>query len=301
MELLSSLSDALAGIVEKIGPSVVRIEARHRVPASGTIWTSDGVIITADHAIQRDEHIRVGLATGDVVPATLIGRDPTTDVAVLRAQASSLAVPEWTEPAGVRAGHLVISLGRPGRTIRAALSMVSATTENWRAPTGAQIDRYIQIDAGLTRGFSGGPLVDASGRVLGLNTSGLLRWAALAVPVPTLRRVVDTLMTYGRVRRGYIGIGAQPVRLPSTVRAQSGQEAGLLLVSVEPESPADAAGLLLGDVLLSLDGTPVWSPDDLIGLLSADRIGATVSARVLRGGAAQDVAVVIGERREGRA
>lgn len=297
MEVLASLSSAISGIVERVGPSVVRVEARHRLPASGIVWSADGLIVTADHAVERDEHICIGLATGETVAATMIGRDPTTDIAVLRTETRGLEPPAWTEPAGARVGHLVVSLGRPGRTIRATLGMISAVADNWRAPSGAQIERYIQTDAGLARGFSGGPLVDSAGNVVGMNTSGLLRWAALAVPVPTLRRVVDALVAHGRIRRGYVGIGAQPVRLPPGLRAQLGQEAGLLLVSVEPQSPAERGGLLLGDVLLSLGSVEVHHLDDLMGLLTADRIGTTVPARILRGGAVQDLAVEIGERR----
>ncbi len=297
METITSLSNTLSGIVDKVGPSVVRVEARHRLPASGTVWSADGVIVTADHAVERDEHIRIGLAGGDTISATLVGRDPTTDVAVLRAESQGLTLPEWTEPGGVRVGHLVLSLGRPGQTIRAALGMISAVTDTWRAPSGAQIDRYIQTDARLARGFSGGPLVDASGKVVGLNTSGLLRWAALTVPVPTLRRVVDTLITHGRVRRGYLGVGAQPVRLPAPVQQQFGQETGLLLVSVEPGSPAERGGLLLGDVILSIGGIVIHHLNDLTGLLTAERIGAGVPVRILRSGAARELAVEVGERR----
>ncbi len=297
MEVLVSLSSELSAIVERVGPSVVRVEARHRLPASGIVWSADGLIVTADHAVERDESIRIGLANGETAAATVIGRDSTTDIAVLRGEARGLEPPAWTEPAGVRVGHLVASLGRPGQTIRATLGMISAVADNWRAPSGAQIERYIQTDAGLARGFSGGPLIDSAGSVVGMNTSGLLRWAALAVPVPTLRRVVDTLVAHGRIRRGYVGIGAQPVRLPPGLRAQLGQEAGLLLVSVEPQSPAERGGLLLGDVLLSLGGIAVHHLDDLMSLLTADRIGTTVPARVLRGGAAQDLVVEIGERR----
>jgi S1-C subfamily serine protease len=297
MEALAGLSEAFAGIVDRVGPAVVRVEARHRLPASGVVWSADGLIVTADHAVERDEHIRIGLANGDIVAATLVGRDPTTDIAVLRAEAPGLTPPEWTEPGGIRVGHLVLSLGRPGRTIRATLGMISAVADNWRAPSGAQVDRYIQTDVGLARGFSGGPLADASGRVLGVNTSGLLRWASLTVPVPTLRRVVDTLLAHGRIRRGYLGIGAQPVRLPQGLRAQLGQNTGLLLVSVESDSPAERGGLLLGDVILSLGGMAVLHHDDLMSLLAADRIGTNVPARILRGGGVKELAVEIGERR----
>ncbi|MGQ0567916.1 MAG: S1C family serine protease [Armatimonadota bacterium] len=297
MEAIASLSNALAGIVDAVGPSVVRVEARHRLPASGIIWAADGVIVTAAHVIEHDEHIRVGLADGQAVPAMLVGRDPTTDVAALRVEASNLRPPVWSEPHAGRAGHLVLSLGRPGRTIRATLGMLSAVADNWQAPSGAQIDRYLQTDTRLAPGFSGGPLADATGNVLGMNTSGLLRRAALTVPVPTLRRVVETLLTHGRMRRGYLGIGAHPVRLPVGLRADSGQQTGLLLVSVEPDSPAERAGLLLGDVILGLGEAKIHHLNDLTGLLTDEWIGQPIPARILRSGTLKDLTIEVGERR----
>jgi len=158
------------------------------------------------------------------------------------------------------------------------------------------VDRYLQADVTLYPGFSGGPLVDVSGNVLGLNTSGLWRGMSLTVPIPTLRRVVDTLLVHGRVRRGYLGIGTQPVRLPAALGQQVAQETGLLVFSLAPGSPAERGGLLLGDIIIALAGEPVRRLDDLIGLLSADRVGAAVPLRIIRGGQIQELTVVIGER-----
>jgi S1-C subfamily serine protease len=145
-------------------------------------------------------------------------------------------------------------------------------------------------------GFSGGPLVDADGKVLGLNTSALLRGISLAVPASTLRRVTETLLAHGRVRRGYLGVGSQPVRLPSALAKQLDQETGLLLVSVEPGSPAEQGGLLLGDVIVALAGQPIRHMDDLLAGLSGDQVGASVPVRIVRGGKVQEMKVVIGER-----
>ncbi|MDR7550337.1 MAG: trypsin-like peptidase domain-containing protein [Armatimonadota bacterium] len=290
------LSRALAGIAEAVGPSVVRVEARGRLPASGIVWSPEGLVVTADHVIEDDEHIRVGLPDGAVAGATLAGRDATTDLAVLRADARGLRPAVWTDPDRARVGHLVVSLGRPGRTARAALGMLTAVAEAWRGPGGAIIDRYLQIDRRLPPGFSGGPLADGDGAVLGLTTAGLLRDAVLAIPAPTVRRVVETLLAHGRIPRGYLGIGAQPVRLPAGLRQALGQESGLLAVSVEPGSSAERAGLQLGDVLLRLGETTVRHPGDLMAMLGAERIGATLVARLLRGGTVQEVAVTVGER-----
>lgn len=294
-KVLRNLSDALAATVEATGPAVVRVEARRRLPASGIVWSADGIIVTAHHVVQRDENIGVGLPNGQAVPATLVGRDPTTDVAVLRAQTEGLTPPTWADLESLQVGHLVLALGRPGQTVQATLGIVSALGDSWRTPAGGRLDRYLQTDLVMYPGFSGGPLVDAAGQVLGLNTSALLRGISLAVPAPTLRQVVETLLAHGRVRRGYLGVGAQPVRLPAALKQQLGQETGVLLVSVEPESPAEQGGLLLGDTIVSLDGQPVRHMDDLLALLSGDRVGAAVPVRIVRGGQVQELTVVIGE------
>ncbi|MDR7545164.1 MAG: S1C family serine protease [Armatimonadota bacterium] len=297
MDILSDLSDGLASLVEAVGPSVVRVEARRRLPASGIAWSSDGLIVTADHAIEHEEGIRVGLADGRTVTAVPVGRDPSTDVALVRARATGLTPATWVEPGTARTGHLVVSLGRPGRAVRARLGILTAVADAWRAPGGAAIDRYLELDSGPAAGFSGGATVDASGGVLGMQTTGLLRQTALALPLPTLRRVADALLAHGRVRRGYLGIGGQPVRLPVGLCRDLGQEVGLLLVSVEPGSPAEAAGLLLGDVMLAVGDEPIGHLQDLFGLLTAERIGTAVPVRILRGGEPRELSVVIGERR----
>lgn len=293
---LQDLSNSLAATVESAGASVVRIDARRRLPASGVVWSADGVIVTASHVVQREENISVGLPDGQSVAASLAGRDQTTDLVVLRAEATGLSAPGWAEPADLKVGHLVLALGRPGQTVQATLGIVSALGQSWRTPVGGLIDRYLQTDVVMYPGFSGGPLVSASGQPVGLNTSALLRGVSLAVPTPTVRRVVETLLAHGRVRRGYLGISTQTVRLPQAIQDQVGQETGLLLVSVEAGSPAEQSGLLLGDTIVSMAGTPVHQHDDLLAQLSADRIGQAVPARIVRSGQLQDVSVTVGER-----
>lgn len=295
-QVLSNLSNDLAATVEAAGASVVQVDARHRLPASGIVWSSDGIIVTAHHVVEREENIGVGLPDGQTVSATLVGRDPTTDLAVLRAQASGLTPARWVEAEGIRVGHIVLGLGRPGHSVQATLGIVSALGEGWRTPAGGLVEPYLQTDLVMYPGFSGGPLVDVSGGMLGLNTSALLRGISLAVPTPTLRGVVGTLLAHGRVRRGYLGVGAQPVRLPAVLERQLGQETGLLLISVEPDGPAGQGGLLLGDTIVALDGQPVRHMDDLLALLGSDRVGASVPVRIVRGGQVQELTVVIGER-----
>lgn len=296
MSVLSDLSQSLAATVEIAGASVVRVEARPRFPASGIVWSSDGVIVTAHHIIEEEDNIQIGLGDGRTLGAKLVGRDPTTDIAVLRVQASGLDTHGWTNPNAIRVGHLVLALGRPGKTVMATMGIVSAYGEAWRTPAGGKLDRYLQTDVVMYPGFSGGPLVDASGQFIGLNTSALLRGVSLTIPATTIKSVVETLLTRGHISRGYLGIGAQPVRLPETLAKQLNQETGLLLVSVEPGGPADKAGLLLGDVIVALGGDAVRHLDDLLAALSSDRVGTTVPVRIVRGGQTMEVKATVGER-----
>lgn len=296
--VLQNLSTELAATVETVSPSIVRVEARRRLPASGIVWSADGVIITAHHVVEREENIKIGLSDGQTASATLVGRDPTTDVAVLRSDAKKLTPPTWAsfEAQNVQVGHLVLALGRPGQNVQATLGIVSALSQNWRTPGGSQLDYYLQTDVVMYPGFSGGPLVGAAGQVIGLNTSALLRGISLAVPAPSLSQVVESLLAHGRIKRGYLGVSTQPVRLPAGLKEQAAQETGLLLVAVEPDSPADKGGLLLGDTIVGLADTPVRHHDDLLAQLSADRVGKEVILKIVRGGQLQDVKVTIGER-----
>ena len=184
VEVLSNLSDALAETVDKAGSRVVRVEGRRRLPGSGIVWSPDGVVVTAHHVIEQDDNISVGLPDGQTVTAGLVGRDPTTDIAVLRVQSNGLTAPTWAEPDSLQVGHLVLALGRPGQSVRGTLGIVSALgNRNWHTPAGGRVDQYIQTDVVMYPGFSGGPLVDAAGQFMGLNTSallrGILRWTPL--------------------------------------------------------------------------------------------------------------------------
>ena len=293
-EVLSSLSNALAATVEQARSVVVRVDGRSRLPASGVVWDAGGVIVTTNHGLEQDTGISVGLAGGSVVPAVLAGRDQGTDLAVLRVETSGLTPPTWGQPNHLKVGHLVLALGRPGSSIQSTLGIVSALGQGWRTPTGGTLDHYLQTDLTMYPGFSGGPLVDVSGQVLGVNTSAFLRGAGLTITLPTLRKVVEMLLTHGKVQRGYLGVGAQPTRLPEPLVAELGQETGLLLTSVEPEGPAAASGLFLGDTLVSLAQEPVRHLDDLLALLTGERVGTTLPARILRGGQLQQLSVTIG-------
>ena len=298
-EVLSNLSDALAAAVETAGPSIVRVEARRRLPASGIVWSADGVIVTAHHVVEQDDNIGIGLADGRTVAASLVGRDPTTDLAVLRiqdAQIAGLKPPTWIGAENLKVGHLALTLGRPTGNVMATLGIVSALKQDWRTPAGGQFDYYLQTDALMYPGFSGGPAVDAAGKFIGMNTSAVLRGITLTVPVGTLHRVVETLLAHGHVRRGYLGVSAQIVRLPAGLATQLDQETGLLLGSVEADSPAERGGLFMGDTVVAVDGQPVRHLDDLLALLSGDRVGRSAPIRIVRGGQVSEVRVVIGEQ-----
>jgi S1-C subfamily serine protease len=295
-EFLKNFSDALASTVETLGASIVRVEGRRRIPATGIVWSADGVVVTAQHVVRQDDNIQVGLPDGQTAEATLVGRDETTDLGVLRLEAKNLSVPTWAEPSDLKVGHLMLALGRPGRTVQATMGIVSALGDSWRTPVGGTIDRYLQTDVVMYPGFSGGPLVSVDGRVAGLNTSALLRGVSLAVPVPTLRRVAETLLKHGRVKRGYLGVSTQTVRLPAGLQDQLKQETGLLLVAVEADSPAEKGGLLLGDTIVNFAGSSIRNHDDLLALLSGEQVGTAIKVQLVRGGKVQAVNVTVGER-----
>lgn len=295
MSALESLSEHLAALVEAAGRSVVRVEARGRAPSSGVVW-AEGIVIAADHAVEEEDEIEVVLADGRAAAAALAGRDPAVDLAVLKVEATGLTAPAWAGLDALRVGHLVLAVARPGRAVRASLGIVGALGEGWRTSAGGRVDRYVQPDIGLYPGFSGSLLVDAAGRALGMNTSGLARGTALTVPAATLRRTAESLLAKGRMERGFLGIGTQPARLPKPLAAALGRETALLVVTVFPESPAERGGLMLGDVLVGLHGKPVHDIGDLFDLLDEERVGVETTARVLRGGESKELRITIGAR-----
>ncbi len=298
MNTLADVSNVLTQTVEDISPSILCVEARRRLPASGIVWSSDGLVVSASHVVKRDDKIKLGLADGSTSKAKVIGRDATTDLVLLQAEAKDLSTPRWVanETEAMKVGRMVLALGRLGHSVQATLGILSAVEEAWTTPMGGKIDRYIQTDVVMYPGFSGGPLVGATGEVLGLNSSHLVRGVSATVPLSTLKRLIETLASHGRVRRGYLGVSSQIVNLPSALAEQLGQETGLLVVSVEADSPAEGGGLLLGDTIVALDGIAVRNQDDLLALMSTDRIDKAVSVKLVRGGQVQALQVTIGER-----
>jgi S1-C subfamily serine protease len=293
---LMNFSDALADAVARAGDSVARIEARPRQAASGIVWRADGLVLTADHVLERDDDVQVGLPDGRSVPATIVGRDPSTDLALLRAEANNLT-PIERAPAP-RTGQVVLIVARPGSAPAASLGIINTVGGPVRTGRGGQLESFIRTDASFLPGFSGGPLIDAAGRLLGLATSHFGRGAGLGIPVETLDRVSTALLAHGRIRRGFLGLGSQPVAIPTALRGRHGltQESGLLVVGVEPGGPAERAGLLLGDLLIGIGSDTLRDTGDLRAALSSDRVGQTTPLRVLRGGEPLDLTVTIGER-----
>ncbi|MEP7216841.1 MAG: trypsin-like peptidase domain-containing protein [Anaerolineaceae bacterium] len=295
---LTDLSDALAAAVEKAGASTVLVSARRRIPASGIIWTGDGAILTSDHVIEREEDIKVILADGRELPAKLIGRDPGSDLAVLKVEGGGFTPAERSPEGAARIGNIVLALGRPSpESPMASLGVISAIGGTWRTFRGTEVEGYIRSDTTFYPGFSGGPLIDAAGRVIGINSSRLGRGAGLTIPVAAATLVADDLLKQGRVRRAYLGISSQVAKLPPVLAARlNGQDEGLLIVTVEAGSPADKAGIGIGDILVKFGGTAVTDTDSLQTLLGANHVGEVTPVTVLRGGEPRDLTITVGER-----
>ena len=293
---LKEFSDTLAAAVDAAGAGVVRVEGRRPIPASGIVWSAEGVIVTAHHVVRSEEGIVVGLPDGRDVPAQFVGRDPGTDIAVLRMEERGEKVPEWKDPQEIKVGQLALALGRPGKGIQASLGIVAAFGGEWQTFAGGKVEHYLQPDIVMYPGFSGGPLIGADGEVLGILTSALMRGISVAIPALTVRRVVESLLTHGRVRRGFLGVAAQVVNLPRTFAEKVSGETGLLVVAVESGSPAEEAGMLLGDTIVEVDGQPMRRTEDLLAVLSKDVAGKKMVVNLVRGGEWKSLSVKAGER-----
>ena len=295
-DALHALSDALANAVNLVAPSIVAIHARRRIPASGVVWRA-GYVVATDHTIRRERDITVTLNDGRQVAATLIGRDPSTDLALLKLADESVPAAPRANAGSVRPGNIVLAVGRPGTAITATLGTIHAVGGEWRTWQGGQMSETIRVDISVHDGFSGSALMDSRGNVIGINSSMLTRGAPATIPAATIDRVVEQLLTGGRIPRGWLGVGTQPVRLPEKVRtdANLSQEVGLLLVNVASSSPADTAGLFVGDTLISLAGTSTREAEDVLAILGPDTVGRTLTARIVRAGTVIEVPVVIGE------
>jgi S1-C subfamily serine protease len=299
MSSLLALSNSIADIVAEAGTAVVAINTGQRVSPSGIHWRK-GIVITSDESLQRHDDLTIVSSSGKVTPVNLLGRDPTTDIAAFTFEdAATLPVANVGDTATLKVGHLVLGLARSSEgDVRAAMGTVSVLGSQWQSMSGGTIDRYIRPDLTLYRGFAGGALVDAAGRVVGMNTKGQ-RGTALTIPAETIERVVGQLLGKGRIARGYLGVGMQTVRLSPhlTSALNLTVPTGVMLLNVEPKSPAEVGGLLLGDILISWDGISIADPDDVRAFLNrGDRIGQQIKIGAIRGGVSIELAVEIGER-----
>jgi S1-C subfamily serine protease len=293
--VLVELSNAMAAAAEKVGASTVMVNARRRMPATGIAYSAD-LILTANHVVESEEGITVTLNDGTEVPATVAGRDHGTDLALLRLERPLASPAETAQEAKV--GQLVLALGRPSEAgIEASLGVVSVVGGPVHTRHGA-IDKYIRTDTTPFPGFSGGPLADAEGRVVGLNTSGFGHGVAITIPADLAWSVAEQLAKHGSVRRGYLGVRSQGVKIPEAAQKalKREQATGLILIGVESGSPAEAAGLMVGDIIVAIDGQPVHDHDELFARLSGDVIDKSTPVEVLRGGQPQSINVKIGAR-----
>jgi serine protease DegQ len=295
-DTLAALSEGMADAVENIAASVVKVNGRRRRSGSGVVFAQNKVL-TASHVLEREEDLSVETADGRTLTARFAGRDHSTDLAVLDVEGLDVE-PATPAESDARVGQISLAVGSRsrGEGPRATLGVVSAVGGPVRTRRGPRLERYIQTDATPYPGFSGGPLIDVRGNVLGILVSGWGRGAAFAIPADLAWRTAGSLSERGSVKRGYLGILSQPVRLPDGQSLGLTQRGGLLVVGVEDGSPAGRGGLIVGDILATLDGQPVEDTDDLLVLLAGDRVGSSVPVKLVRGGELAEVEITVGER-----
>jgi S1-C subfamily serine protease len=298
---LIEFSNALAQATDRAAASVVAVHTETRGSSSGVLWRP-GVIVTSEHTLRRDEEIQLTLPNGRVVPATLVGRDPSTDIAVLKCAEANNAVPLFGGVAALKPGSLTLVVGRTRASGPvAAIGVVSLVASDRRTWTGASLTPYIRLDIGLQPTSIGGAVIDASGNVVGLATPRFARFGAIAVPAPSINKIVDALLKQGRIPRGYLGVGLQSVRLPNAFREtlRQNEKTAAIVLEVHPDGPADKAGIVIGDILVSLGGKPITRLEDVQSLLSGDAIGKTLPLKFVRGGSVQEGTIEVAERPHG--
>jgi S1-C subfamily serine protease len=291
------LSDAAADAAERAGKSTVLVDARRKFPASGIAISAD-TILTADHVVERDEDIKVILADGTELNAKLLGRDPGSDLAVLKLEKAS-ATPAEVSKTPARVGQFVLAIGRPSsKGIESSFGSVNAIGGPVRTGRGGRLEGFIKTDVVSYPGFSGGPLVNGDGTIFGINTSGFGSGSAITIPAEIAWKIAEALVKDGKIKRGYLGIRSQTVDLTVDGRKalKREQEHGLLIVGMEEDSPAAKGGLLVGDILVGVAGESIEHHDELFTKLSGDVVGKSTAMDVLRGGKLESIKVVVGER-----
>lgn len=299
---LIDVSNELAGIVRAVEPHIVSVRARRHYPSSGVLW-SPNAVVTADHTIQREDDIAVTFADGKTTGATLAGRDPGTDLAVLKMESPRSSKEQIGRSKTVEAGELALVIGRsPDSGVNASLGIISAISGTWRTWRGGQLDAYIRLDAKLFPQSSGGAVVNPRGEIIGIATSALSRIAGIAIPVSSIESVTEKLLQKGFVPRGYLGVGVQQVPFSEDLRKKLSipNRSGLIVLTVEPGGPADKAAILIGDILVGIGDATIEQTDDLQQYSDSGVIGKSVDIKHVRGGVLKQSALTVGERSERR-
>jgi S1-C subfamily serine protease len=292
MDMIEQFSSDLADRIAAAAPLVVAIRTGRR-PTSGILWRPD-VVIASEQMLPEDASTLQVVRGGQVVAATLAGRDPGTNVAVLKLETALDSVPPAAAGAA-RVGNLALLVGADALgAVTGRLATVHALGDAWHSMAGGRIDALIRLDTRLGMD-EGGPVVSMAGGLLGMSTSGPRR-RTIVIPMATLARVVEPLLTAGRIARAWLGIGLQPVMIPDSFRQTAGRDSGLMVVGLANGGPAEAAGILPGDIVLEIDGAAVSQPRALSAVLGPDRIGHTAMLRLLRAGAVQSIGVTIAAR-----
>ena len=292
-----ALSQELSGTAERVGHAVVALNARRRIPSSGVVWRP-GTLVTANHTLEHEE-ITATLPDSRTTPVSLAGRDPSTDLAVLRLEGVDLPAAEAGDLSSVKVSHVVLAIARTSEGgERATLATIGVLGPVWRPRAGGLLDRTVRLDGNLHPNYSGGPVVDQQGRVLGIATSALSRYSTVVIPASTVSRVIDELLTRGHIARGYLGLGMYPLRLPANLRTSLSLtgESGVMVVAVETASPAEKAGVMIGDVLVAFDGSPVRDTDEVQSFLGSERVGKAIATKIVRAGSLKELTIVVGER-----
>ena len=292
--VIKGFSDNLAAVVEHAAASVVRVEDGSRLTATGVVWSADGVIVTTSHGVERDEDLSIEFADGTLLSAVLVGRDPDTDLAVLRVQSDGLMPIGRSQTDEARIGSLVLALARPGHSgLQATLGIISARTET---QSGGRSEYLLHTDADMYPGFSGGPIIDMEGNILGLTNLMFGRGRGIGLGTPILTNIAQSLLANGRVQRGYLGVRTQEVALPESVRQNLTpvQERGLLVAQVETGSPAESAGLLLGDTILRFNELVITDVETLRRQLRLHAAGTEITLQILRGGELRYISIMLG-------
>ncbi|WP_445500395.1 S1C family serine protease [Microvirga sp. G4-2] len=293
---LDAISNQIADLLDRIAPRLVAIHGARRRSSTGIFWRP-GLVVTAEEALETDEDILITRPDGSRAPAVLVGRDPSTDIALLRTEEQPVADIPFRETSRLRTGHLVLAAGRQADGLSAALGIVALAGGPWRSLRGGHIDRRLHLDLRLDARSEGGAALDVSGEIIGMTVLGP-RGRVLVIPSETIERVAQQLLDHGRIARGYLGLGLQPVSIDQTIADAAGltEPRGLIVISVDSSGPGQRAGIKQGDVLIRWNADPLYSVRRVYALLGPESVGQSVVLGMLRSGKQTSLTVEIAER-----